>query len=153
MGRLVTGALRLAATAAIVWSTGCESEPALRSCEQDLGGTYRSTRGGYYHLLEDRGRLSIYTAGRAGDTLAGATRTSPAWIELVRRPDGIHGARQYRRTVARTPCQVREPATLTSCRNALTIEHGVAGPPGDACSFTVQGTVTLKLERVRAYRL
>ncbi|MGN6108757.1 MAG: hypothetical protein ACTHU0_26870 [Kofleriaceae bacterium] len=97
---------------------GCsERRPALRSCDDDLRGTY-VVDGRRWMVLDHRDTLEAYplfddVAGAPGR--ADGLEVAPRSLDLARGPGGLDGAMRRRYLRGTTECTARAPAHVVSC--------------------------------------
>lgn len=142
---------RAALAAAALAAAACGGEPAVRSCDDPLGGLWRSERGAYQIL--DRGdKLEVHPSFRdLPDELPPGVVAAPSVIDLARTPGPtlVRGTITRRYERGATFCAMKLPATLLRCdRDGLVLEVIDPQPPTDwaAClgPTALPRTVTLR---------
>ncbi len=133
--------MRTSVLAAAVLGAACASREPITSCDQRLGGTWRSDRAGERWMIIDRGgtleAYGLFPDGR----VPGAPpelETAPRALDLARMPSGLSGDVKRRFMQRGTSCIAKADATVISCANDV-LEIVLADPPipaaFDPCSF------------------
>jgi hypothetical protein len=120
--------MRAAALAAVSLAA-CSHGASIASCDDDLGGTWRSESGERWMILDNRATLEAYTL--FDDT---HPRSAPAGIEigprvidLARATGSLAGDVKRRHGQSGTVCIARAPVHVTSCADD-TLELVLADP-------------------------
>ena len=116
--------MKLAAVA-VALLCACDREPRVSSCDQDLGGVWRTEAGERWMILDGGDALEVYPL--FPDVPASALEVAPRVIDLSRQDGKLAGVVRRRYMRASDACDAAAPAHVTSCASG-TLELVLADP-------------------------
>ena len=116
--------MKLAAVA-VALLCACDRDHQVRSCDDDLGGVWRTEAGERWMILDGGQTLEVYPL--FADVPASALEVAPRVIDLSRQDGKLTGVVRRRYMRESDACDATAPLRITSCTTG-TLELVLADP-------------------------